>query len=74
MGWLYRQRLSRYGGEVGDAAFFDVEVEEAGTYTLSVRYTNGDGSGANRPMDILVGGESQGEIAFPLPVKGMTAG
>ncbi len=58
------------GGEVGDAAFFDVEVEEAGTYTLSVRYTNGDGSGANRPMDILVGGESQGEIAFPVTGEG----
>ncbi|WP_346797114.1 carbohydrate-binding protein [Halomonas sp. Bachu 37] len=54
------------GNEAGDAAFFDVEVEEAGTYTLAVRYANGDGSGAGRPMNIIVGGESQGEMAFPI--------
>ncbi|MDQ7734296.1 carbohydrate-binding protein [Halomonas sp. SpR1] len=58
------------GGEAGDAAFFDVSVEEAGTYTLSVRYTNGGGDGADRPMNILVGGESQGEMAFPLTGEG----
>jgi len=53
------------GGEAGDAAFFEVAVEEAGTYTLTVRYTNGDGGGADRPMNILVGGEAQGALAFP---------
>ncbi|UZH10620.1 MULTISPECIES: carbohydrate-binding protein [unclassified Halomonas] len=58
------------GGEAGDAAFFDVNVEEAGTYTLSVRYTNGGGDGADRPMNILVGGESQGEMAFPITGEG----
>ncbi|GED21755.1 carbohydrate-binding protein [Halomonas halmophila] len=58
------------GGEAGDAGSFEVDVEDAGTYTLSVRYTNGDGGGANRPMDILVGGESQGEMAFPITGNG----
>ncbi|MCA1807386.1 MAG: carbohydrate-binding protein, partial [Actinobacteria bacterium] len=58
------------GGEVGDAAFFEVNVEESGTYTLSVRYTNGGGDGADRPMNILVGGESQGEMAFPITGEG----
>ncbi|MDN3523649.1 carbohydrate-binding protein [Halomonas sabkhae] len=58
------------GGEAGDAGSFEVDVEDAGTYTLSVRYTNGDGGGANRPMDILVGGESQGEMAFPITGDG----
>ncbi|WP_386081905.1 carbohydrate-binding protein [Vreelandella sp. F11] len=58
------------GGEAGDAAFFDVNVEEAGTYTLSVRYTNGGGDGADRPMNILVGGEPQGEMAFPITGEG----
>ncbi|MGP8290778.1 carbohydrate-binding protein [Vreelandella zhanjiangensis] len=52
------------GNEVGDAAFFDVAVEAAGTYTLTVRYANAGGNGADRPMDILVGGASQGSIAF----------
>nr|WP_297460315.1 carbohydrate-binding protein [uncultured Halomonas sp.] len=54
------------GNEAGDAAFFNVSVEEAGTYTLSVRYTNGDTALADRPMDILVGGASQGQIDFPI--------
>ncbi|TDX32379.1 putative Ig domain-containing protein [Modicisalibacter xianhensis] len=53
------------GGEAGDAAFFDVTVDEAGTYTLTVRYANADGSGADRPMSILVDGTSQGQMAFP---------
>ncbi|WP_052384029.1 carbohydrate-binding protein [Litchfieldella xinjiangensis] len=53
------------GNETGDAASFEVTVEEAGTYTLTVRYANGDGAGASRPMDILVGGESQGSMGFP---------
>ncbi|MGM0858281.1 MAG: carbohydrate-binding protein [Pseudomonadota bacterium] len=52
------------GGDVGDAGSFDVVVDEAGTYTLTVRYANGGGNGADRPMDILVGGESQGSLAF----------
>ncbi|MBT2774510.1 carbohydrate-binding protein, partial [Halomonas sp. ISL-60] len=58
------------GGEAGDAAFFAVAVEEAGTYTLSVRYANGDGAGASRPMTILVDGQSQGELAFPITGAG----
>ncbi|WP_223828042.1 CBM35 domain-containing protein [Vreelandella titanicae] len=53
------------GNEAGDAAFFEVAVEEAGTYTLNVRYANGDGAGASRPMTLLVGGAPQGELAFP---------
>ena len=53
------------GGEAGDAAFFNVTVDEAGTYTLTVRYANADGSGADRPMSILVDGTSQGQMAFP---------
>ncbi|BBI48174.1 hypothetical protein HORIV_05950 [Vreelandella olivaria] len=51
-----------------------MNVEEAGTYTLSVRYTNGGGDGADRPMNILVGGEPQGEMAFPSRVKATLAG
>jgi len=53
------------GNESADAAFFEVAVEAAGTYALNVRYTNGDGGGADRPMNILVGGEAQGALAFP---------
>ncbi|CAM0554349.1 hypothetical protein EHLJMEHL_04445 [Vreelandella titanicae] len=53
------------GNEAGDAAFFEVAVEEAGTYTLNVRYANGDGAGASRPMTLLVGGAPQGQLAFP---------
>ncbi|MCP1362754.1 carbohydrate-binding protein, partial [Halomonas sp. BBD45] len=52
------------GGEAGDAAFFDVTVEEAGSYTLTVRYTNGSGDQQGRPMAVLVGGSEQGEIPF----------
>ena len=52
------------GSDVGDAGSFDVVVDEAGTYTLTVRYANAGGNGADRPMDILVGGASQGSLAF----------
>lgn len=52
------------GGDVGDAGSFEVSVDEAGTYQLTVRYTNGDGAGADRPMNILVDGASQGSLAF----------
>lgn len=52
------------GSDVGDAGSFDVVVDEAGTYTLTVRYANAGGDGADRPMDILVGGASQGSLAF----------
>ncbi|MGP9633681.1 carbohydrate-binding protein [Halomonas sp. AOP43-A1-21] len=52
------------GGDIGDAASFNVVADEAGTYTLTVRYANAGSNGADRPMDILVGGESQGSLAF----------
>ncbi|SHE86800.1 delta endotoxin [Modicisalibacter ilicicola DSM 19980] len=58
------------GSEAGDAASFEVTVEEAGTYTLSVRYANGSTTQADRPMDILVGGVSQGEMAFAATGEG----
>lgn len=52
------------GGDVGDAGVFEVNVDDAGTYRLTVRYVNGDAAGADRPMNILVGGASQGSLAF----------
>lgn len=52
------------GADAGDAAEFQVSVDEAGTYTLEVRYTNAGTNGADRPMDILVDGQSQGSLAF----------
>ncbi|MGK0545712.1 carbohydrate-binding protein [Halomonas cupida] len=52
------------GGDVGDAAEFQVSVDLAGTYTLEVRYANGAGNGADRPMTVLVDGASQGSLAF----------
>nr|WP_298415814.1 carbohydrate-binding protein [uncultured Halomonas sp.] len=53
------------GADIGDAALFNVSVEEAGAYTLSVRYANGAKAQVDRPMDILVGGASQGTMVFP---------
>ena len=60
------------GSDIGDAGAFDVVVDEAGTYTLTVRYANAGSNGADRPMDILVGGASQGSLAFGSTGTGAT--
>ncbi|ERL53218.1 carbohydrate-binding protein [Halomonas huangheensis] len=52
------------GGDAGDAGSFEVSVDEAGTYSLTVRYANGDGAGAARPMNVLVDGADQGSFGF----------
>ncbi|WP_239496136.1 carbohydrate-binding protein [Salinicola peritrichatus] len=50
------------GAQTGDAASFNVNVSEAGTYLLTIRYAN---SGtADRPMALSVDGDAQGIIAF----------
>src|SRR5262249_18992875 len=41
----------------------DYSVNQSGTVTLSVRYSNG--SAANRPCNVLVNGVTVGTIAFP---------
>ncbi|PZX13104.1 carbohydrate binding protein with CBM6 domain [Palleronia aestuarii] len=53
------------GSQVGDAARFTVDVPEAGTYTLAIRYSNG-GGGANgdRPMTLSGAGETL-TVSFP---------
>ncbi len=54
------------GLNVGDAASFDVDAPEAGTYTFTWRYANG--STAARPMEISVDGTSAGVVDFgPTP-------
>ncbi|MEO1994806.1 MAG: CBM35 domain-containing protein, partial [Planctomycetaceae bacterium] len=50
------------GANVGDAAFFSVDVPEAGEYDLTVRY--GNGSDSDRPMNVLVNGVEQATLAF----------
>ena len=50
------------GANVGDAAFFSVDVPEAGEYELAVRYGNGGNS--ERPMNVLVNGVEQATLAF----------
>jgi len=50
------------GSQTGDAGIFTVNVDEAGTYLLTIRYA---ASGANaRPMSLSVDGDPQGEISF----------
>jgi hypothetical protein len=61
------------GGQVGDAAYFEVEVETAGTYQLDVRYAASGAAGASRPMAVLVDGVDQGNLSFPSTGTG-TAG
>lgn len=50
------------GQDIGDAAFFAVDVPEAGAYELKARY--GNGSTAERPMRVLVNGVEQGTLDF----------
>ncbi|WP_157956788.1 carbohydrate-binding protein, partial [Salinicola halimionae] len=61
------------GGQIGDAAYFEVNVGTAGTYQLDVRYAGSGASGASRPMAVLVDGVDQGNLAFPSTGTG-TAG
>ncbi|WP_110641838.1 carbohydrate-binding protein [Salinicola sp. CPA57] len=61
------------GGQIGDAAYFEVDVETAGTYQLDVRYAGSGAVGASRPMAVSVDGIDQGNLAFPSTGSG-TAG
>ncbi|MEC8917996.1 MAG: carbohydrate-binding protein [Pseudomonadota bacterium] len=61
------------GGQIGDAAYFEVDVAAAGTYQLDVRYAGSSASGASRPMAVLVDGNDQGTLTFPSTGTG-TAG
>lgn len=45
------------GGEVGDKAGFNVTVDQAGTYQLTIRYANGGTT--DRPMVLSINGENQ---------------
>ncbi|WNL37791.1 carbohydrate-binding protein [Halomonas sp. PAMB 3232] len=60
------------GSNIGDAASFSVVVDQTGTYQLTVRYANAGTSGVDRPMDVLVGGASQGSLAFASTGVGAT--
>lgn len=53
------------GGQIGDAAYFEVDVAAAGTYQLDVRYAGSSASGFSRPMAVLVDGNDQGTLTFP---------
>ncbi|NDV48556.1 carbohydrate-binding protein, partial [Salipiger sp. PrR003] len=46
------------GGDIGDAVQFDVDVPEAGTYTMSFRYANGSTTSPSRPMELQVNGQT----------------
>ncbi|WP_110599100.1 carbohydrate-binding protein [Salinicola lusitanus] len=59
------------GGQIGDAAQFEVQVETAGTYELDVRYAGSSASGASRPMSVLVDGVAQGNLTFPSTGSGV---
>jgi len=61
------------GGQVGDAAYFEVDVETGGVYQLDVRYAGSSASGSPRPMGVLVDGATQGTLSFPATGTG-TAG
>ncbi|GHB07208.1 carbohydrate-binding protein [Salinicola rhizosphaerae] len=50
------------GGQVGDAAYFEVDVETAGVYELDVRYASSGSS--SRPLNVLVDGTDQGTLAL----------
>ncbi|MGM8933217.1 carbohydrate-binding protein [Salinicola halophyticus] len=50
------------GSQAGDAGSFSVNVAEAGTYLLTIRYAASGTS--NRPMTLSVDGDPQGTIAF----------
>ncbi|WP_110687598.1 carbohydrate-binding protein [Salinicola aestuarinus] len=53
------------GRQMGDATYFDVTVETAGTYQLDVRYASSGPSGMGRPMAVRVGEDVQGTLDFP---------
>ncbi|WP_157956794.1 carbohydrate-binding protein, partial [Salinicola halimionae] len=50
------------GSQAGDAGSFSVNVAEAGTYLLTIRYAASGTS--SRPMTLSVDGDPQGTIAF----------
>ena len=53
------------GGDVGDAASFEIDAPEAGEYDFEFRYNNGSGfNGGNRPMAIAVDGSVQETPSF----------
>jgi len=53
------------GRQSGDATYFEVTVDTAGTYQLDVRYASSGKDTASRPMTVLVDGEAQGVLDFP---------
>ncbi|MGM0560076.1 MAG: carbohydrate-binding protein [Pseudomonadota bacterium] len=53
------------GSQIGDAAEFNVDVPDAGTYTFEFRYSNGGGGdNGDRPMTLSVDGEAV-TVSFP---------
>ncbi|WP_110664702.1 carbohydrate-binding protein [Salinicola halophilus] len=52
------------GRQLGDASYFDVTVESAGTYLLDVRYASSGPSGLGRPMAVRVDQGVQGTLDF----------
>ncbi len=50
------------GLDIGDAASFEIDAPEAGTYTVTFRY--GNGGATDRPMALSVGGTNVSTIAF----------
>ncbi len=50
----------------GNGVNWQIEVSQAGTYSLQWRYANGSGSGSSRPGDVMIDGETQFYgVAFP---------
>ncbi|MFC4171943.1 carbohydrate-binding protein [Microvirga sp. GCM10011540] len=54
-----------FGTNPGDRITFNVDAPAAGTYKVAIRYANGDGAQANRPLDLSVNSGAITSVAFP---------
>ncbi|WP_106420415.1 hypothetical protein [Salinicola tamaricis] len=62
------------GSQVGDAAYFDVTVESAGTYQLDVRYAASGSATTSRPMAVRWTARLRACSASPVPATAAPAG
>jgi hypothetical protein len=53
-----------FGSNAGDAISINFNAPAAGTYTVTFRYANADGTGASRPLDLAVNGSAAGTLPF----------
>jgi hypothetical protein len=53
-----------FGSDPGDAIAINFNAPTAGTYAVTFRYANADGTGAARPLDVAVNGTAAGTLPF----------